>query len=228
MEVVDKLLAAKFIREVYYPEWQANVVMAKKSNGEWRMCVDFTNLNKTCLKNSFPLPQIDQLVDLTARHEYLSFIDAFFSYNQIMMDEQDQEKIAFIASQGLYYHKVMPFGLKTASATYQRLVNCMFHDQIERNIGVYVDDMLVKPTNSEPLDRSRNFQYLPKVQHEAESIQVCVCCASEKFLGFMVSQRGIEANPNKVRAIIEMLPLMNVKEVQHLSGQIATFNRFVS
>ena len=228
MEVVDKLLAAKFIREVYYPEWQANVVMAKKSNGEWRMCVDFTNLNKTCLKNSFLLPQIDQLVDLTARHEHLSFIDAFFSYNQIMMDEQDQEKIAFIASQGLYYHKVMPFGLKTANATYQRLVNCMFHDQIERNIGVYVDDMLVKPTNSEPLDRSRNFQYLPKVQHEAESIQVCVCCASEKFLGFMVSQRGIEANPNKVRAIIEMLPLMNVKEVQHLSGQIATLNRFVS
>ena len=192
------------------------------------MCVDFTNINKTCLKNSFPLPQIDQLVDLTARHEHLSFIDAFFSYNQIMMDEQDQEKIAFIASQGLYYHKVMPFELKTASATYQRLVNCMFHDQIERNIGVYVDDMLVKPTNSEPLDRSRNFQYLPKVQHKAESIQMCVCCASEKFLDFMVSQRGIEASPNKVRAIIEMLPLMNVKEVQHLSGQIATLNRFVS
>ena len=117
MEEVDKLLAAKFIREVYYPEWQANVVMAKKSNGEWRMCVDFTNLNKTCLKNSFPLPQIDQLVDLTARHEHLSFMDAFSSYNQIMTDKQDQEKIAFIASQGLYCHKVMPFGLKTASAT---------------------------------------------------------------------------------------------------------------
>ena len=120
MEEVDKLLSSKLIREVYYPEWLANVGMAKKSNGEWRICVDFTNLNKTYLKDSFPLPRINQLVDLTDRHELLSFMDAFSGYNQIMMDEQDQEKIVFIVSQGLYYHKVMPFRLKNAGATYQR------------------------------------------------------------------------------------------------------------
>ena len=95
--------------------------------------------------------------------------------------------------------------------------------------GVYRQHVGQKPTNNEPLDRStRNFQYLPKVQHKVESIQLCLCYASEKFLGFMVSQRGIEVNPNKVRAIIEMSPLMNVKEVQHMSRRIAAFNRFVS
>ena len=81
MEEVDKLLFADFIREVYYPKWLANVVMLKKSNGKWRVCVDFTDLNKACLKDSFPLPRIDQLVDSTVGHELLSFMDAFSGYN---------------------------------------------------------------------------------------------------------------------------------------------------
>ena len=100
MEKVDKLLFANFIREVYYSEWLANVVMVKKSNGKWRMCVDFTDLNKACPKDIFPLPRIDQLVDSIAGHELLSFMDAFSGYNQIIMDKQDQEKTAFITSQG--------------------------------------------------------------------------------------------------------------------------------
>ena len=112
MEKVDKLLFANFIREVYYSEWLANVVMVKKSNGKWRMCVDFTDLNKACPKDIFPLPRIDQLVDSIAGHELLSFMDAFSGYNQIIMDKQDQEKTAFITSQGLHCYKVMPFRLK--------------------------------------------------------------------------------------------------------------------
>ena len=144
MEEVDKLLSANFIQEVYYPEWLANVDMVNKSNGKWRMCVDFTDLNKACPKDSFPLPRIDQLVDSITRHELLNFMDAFSGYNQIMMDEQDQEKTAFITSQGLYCYKVMPFELKNAGATYQRLVNRMFHNQVKENMEVYVDNMLVK------------------------------------------------------------------------------------
>ena len=95
---VQKLIVAKFIREVYYPDWLANVVMVKKVNDKWRMCVDFTNLNKACPKDSYPLPRIDQLVDFTAGHKLLSFMDAFSRYNRIRMDEVDQEKMSFVTS----------------------------------------------------------------------------------------------------------------------------------
>ena len=103
---------------MYYPNWLANVILVKKANGKWRMCVDFTNLNKACSKDSFPLPMIDQLMDSTAGHKLLTFMDTFSGYNQIKMAEEDQEKTAFITSQGLYCYKVMPFGLKNAGATY--------------------------------------------------------------------------------------------------------------
>ena len=93
-------MEAGFIREVFYLDWLENVVMVKKNNGKWRMCVDFTNLNKACLKDSFPLPKINQFVDSTTGHKLLSFMDAFSGYNQILMEEEDQEKIAFITSCG--------------------------------------------------------------------------------------------------------------------------------
>ena len=97
-EEIRKLLEAGFIREVYYPDWLANVVMVRKNSGKWRMCVDFTDLNRACQKDSYPLPRIDTLVDSTARHELLSFMDAFSGYNQIKMKEEDQEKTSFVTS----------------------------------------------------------------------------------------------------------------------------------
>ena len=108
------------------------------------MCLDFTNLNQACQKDSLLLPKIDQLVDSTTGHKLLSLMDTFSRYNQILMDEEDQEKTSFVTSQGLYCYKVMPFGLKNIGATYQRLVNRMFSHQIGRNVEVYIDDMLVK------------------------------------------------------------------------------------
>ena len=110
------------------------MVTVKKTNGKWRMCVDFTDLNKACPKDSYPLPQIDTLVDSTARHQLLSFMDAFSGYNQIKMKEADQENTSFVNSQRLFCYKVMPFGLKNAGETYQRLMNKMFTHQIGRNV----------------------------------------------------------------------------------------------
>ena len=107
------------------------------------------DLNKACLKDSFPLPIIDQLVDFIAGHKLLSFMDVFSSYNQILMNEEDQEKTTFIASQELYCYRVMLFRLKNVGAIYQRLVNRMFSQQIGRNVEVYVNDMLVKSKEEE-------------------------------------------------------------------------------
>ena len=105
---VCKLQEASFIREVYYPNWLANVVIVKKASRKWRMCVDFTDLNKACPKDSYPLPRVDVLVDSTAKHQLLSFMDAFSGYNQIRMQEDDQKKTSFVTNQGLFYYKVMP------------------------------------------------------------------------------------------------------------------------
>ena len=118
--------------------------MVKKVNGKWRMCVDFMDLNRAYPKDSYPLPRIDTLVDSTTRHQLLSFMDAFLGYNQIKMEETDQEKTSFVTSQGLFCYKVMPFGLKNIGVTYQILMNKMFVHQIGRNMQVYIDDILVK------------------------------------------------------------------------------------
>ena len=144
--------------------------MVKKANGKWRMCVDFTDLNKACPKDSYPLPRIDTLVDSTARHQLLSFMDAFSGYNQIKMEEADQENTSFVTSQGLFCYKVMPFGLKNAGATYQRLMNKMFMNQIGRKCsslrGRHANEKL---TRRRSFGRPpRNFQHTPDIQHEVE------------------------------------------------------------
>ena len=146
------------------------------------------------------------------------------------MDEEDQEKTAFITSQGLYCFKVMPFRLKNAGATYQRLVNKMFNKQIGKNMEVYMDDMLVK--SKEELahldDLRETFTTLKQYQMKLNPSKCVFGVVSGKFLGFMVSQRGIEANPEKVQAIINMVSPKTIKEVQKLTGRIAALNRFVS
>ncbi|XP_030945651.1 uncharacterized protein LOC115970120 [Quercus lobata] len=227
---VQKLMGVSFIREVYYPDWLANVVMVKKANGKWRMCVDFTDLNKVCPKDSYPLPRIDQLVDSTAGHKLLSFMDAFSGYNQIRKDEVDQEKTSFVTSQGLFCYKVMPFGLKNAGATYQRLVNHMFRQQIGRNVEVYVDDMLVKSQDEGRHldDLQETFDTLRQYHMKLNPSKCAFGVSSGKFLGFMVSHRGIETNPDKIQAILDMKPSQNTKEIQSLTGRVAALNRFFS
>ena len=146
-------------------------------------------MNKDCPKDSFPLPRIDQLVDSTTGHKLLTFMDVFSGYNQIKMVKEDQEKTAFITSQGLYCYKVMPFGLKNAGATYQRLVNKMFRKLIGRNMEVYVDDMLVK--SKEELthldDLKETFATLRQYQMKLNPSKCAFGVAWGKFLGFMVS-----------------------------------------
>ena len=146
------------------------------------------------------------------------------------MDKTDQEKTSFVTSQGLFCYKVMPFGLKNARATYQRLVNHMFRPQIGRNVKVYVDDMLVKIQDEEIHldDLQETFDTLRQYNMKLNPNKCAFGVSSGKFLGFMVSHRRIEANPDKIQAILDMKPPQNVKEVQSLTGRVATLNRFVS
>ena len=230
MDEVNKLLTAHFIKEVYYPKWLANAIMVKKANKKWRMCVDFTDLNNTFPKDSFPLPRIDQLLNSTTGHKLLTFMDAFSRYNRIQMAEEDQEKMPFITNQGFCCYRVIPFGLKNVGATYQRLVNQMFNKQIERNVEVYVYDMLIKSKEEKDHldDLKEMFNTFRQYSMKLNSSKCAFEVSSGKFLEFMVSQRGIEANLKKVRAILEMSSPKMVKEVQSLTRRVATLNKFIS
>ena len=146
------------------------------------------------------------------------------------MDEADQENTSFITSQGLFCYKVMPFGLKNAGATYQRLVNHMFRPQIGRNVEVHVDDMLVKSLDEGGHldDLQETFETLKRYKMKLNPSKCAFGVSLGKILGFMISQRGIEANPDKIQAILNMESLKNIKEVQSLTGQVAALNKFVS
>ena len=192
------------------------------------MCVDFTNLNKSCPKDIYPLPRIDILMDSMARHQSLSFMDAFSGYNQNRLDKADQEKTSLVTSQGLFRYKVMLFGLKNAGAMYQRLMNKMFVHQIGSNVQVYVDDMLVKSQREDHHleDLKKTFNTLRSYNMKLNRSKCTFGVTAGKFQGFMVSQKGIEVNLDKIQAIMEMAPPRNVKEVQSLNGKVAALNKF--
>ena len=229
-EEVGKLLQAGAIREVEYLEWLANVVLVKKANGKWQLCINFTDVNRACPKDSFPLPWIDLIVDAIAGHELLSFMDAFSGYNQISMDPDDQEKTSFVTGQGTYCYRVMPFGLKNVGATYQMLVNKLFQKQIGASMEVYIDDMLAKSTMAELhiAHLSEAFQILREYNMKLNPAKCAFGVSIEKFLGFIVNSRGIEANPDKIKVMLDMPPPSNIKEVQCLTGRIAALSRFMS
>ena len=221
-----KLKQAGTIKEVFYPKWLANTVMVKKKTRKWCVCVDFTDLNKACPKDPFFMPQIDQLVDATVGHPRMSFLDAFQGYHQIPLALDDQEMTTFVTSIGNYYYKVIPFGLKNARATYQRMMIRMFEPQLGKNIEIYIDDMVVKSkAESEHVNDLENiFAILKKHKLQLNSSKCSFGVRSGKFLGYMVIHRGIEVNPNQIKAINNLQPPRNPKEVQKFTGMTAALN----
>ncbi|PKA57232.1 RNA-directed DNA polymerase like [Apostasia shenzhenica] len=179
-EEINKLLGAGYIREIQYPRWLINVVMVKKANGKWRMCVDFRALNQACPKYlSSPPYRYD------GRPYLMSFLDAFSGYHQIWMAKEDEEKTTFITDYDTYCYKVMPFGLKNASATYQRMIDAVFKGQRGRNLEAYVDDILVKSkTLTENLsDLRETLDTLRRYNLKLKPAKCTFGAASEKFLG---------------------------------------------
>jgi hypothetical protein len=212
-EEVHKLMAAWFIKEVFHPEWLANPVLVKKKGGKWRMCVDYTGLNKACPKVPYPLPRIDQIVDSTAGCKTLSFLDAYSGYHQIRMKESDQLATSFITPFGMYCYTTMPFGLRNAGATYQRCMNHVFGEHIGRTVEAYVDDIVVKTRKASDLlsDLEVTFGCL-RAKGVKLNPEKCVFGVPRgMLLGFIVSERGIEANPEKITAITNMGPIKDFK-----------------
>ncbi|GJS27550.1 reverse transcriptase domain-containing protein [Tanacetum coccineum] len=152
-EEVEKLMDAGIMKEVHYHSWLSNPVMVKKHDDRWRMCVDFKDLNKACPQDGYPLPEIDWKVESLCGFPFKCFLDAYKGYHQIKMAKEDEEKTTFITSQGVFCYSKMPFGLRNAEATYQRLVDKAFHKQICRNLEVYVDDLVIKSRTKDEIIR---------------------------------------------------------------------------
>ena len=229
-EEVARLLEAGFIREVIHPEWLANPVVVPKANGKLRMCIDYTDLNKACPKDPYPLPRIDQIVDSTAGCDLLCFLDAYSGYHQIRMAREDEEKTAFITPIGTYCYTTMPFGLKNAGPTFQRTTRISLGSQIGRNVEAYVDDLVVKTRNQETLlsDLAETFENLRSARIKLNPDKCVFGVPAGKLLGFLVSARGIEANPEKIRAIERMRPPSKLRDVQCVTGCMAALSRFIS
>lgn len=160
----------------------------------------------------------------------MSFLDAFQGYHQIPLALGDQEKTAFMTPTGNYHYKVMLFGLKNAGSIYQRMMMRMFKPQLGKSIEIYVDDMVVKSKAvSEHLrDLGGTFDVLRKQKLRLNATKCSFGMGSSKFLGYMVTHRGIEVNPNQIKAINDLKPPQNAKEVQKFTGMIAALNRFIS
>jgi hypothetical protein len=224
------LLDAGFIKEVYHPNWLPNPVLVPKKNKEWRMCVDYTGLNKACKKDLFGLPWIDQVLDSTAGCSLLSFLDCYSVYDQIPLIVKDQINTSFITTFGAFCYTTMPFGLKSAGATYRRGIQWCLYSKLVRNTEAYVDDMVVKTQQEEGLisDLTETFDNLRKFKMKLNPEKCTFAVPSAKLLGYMISRCGIDPNLEKVSTMSKMKPPESLHDVQKLTGYMAALSRFIS
>ena len=192
--------------------------------------MDFQNLNKASPKDDFPPPHIDVLVDNAAHSSTYSFMDGFSGYNQIKMAPEDKAKTTFVTPWGTYCYKVMPFDLKNAGATYQRAMVALFHDMMHKEIEVYVDDMIAKSKKGEDHVKvlRKLFERLRKYELKLNPAKCSFGVKFEKLLGFMVSNRGIEVDHDKVRAIQSIPSPKTKKEVRGFLGRLNYIARFIA
>jgi hypothetical protein len=205
-------------------------VIIPKANGKLRMCIDYTSLNKTCPKDPFPLPRIDQIVDSTSGCDLMCFLDAYSSFYQMPMSIEDVENTAFIIVDGLFCYVSMPYGLKNTLPTFVHAMDKTFGDLIRDLVEVYIDDIVVKVKSCASLldNLTLVFNRLRLTRTKLNPNKCVFRVPAGKLLGFLVSCRGIEANPEKMRTIEAMRPLARIKDMQKLAGCLAALSRFIS
>ncbi|GJV82481.1 reverse transcriptase domain-containing protein [Tanacetum coccineum] len=215
------------MKDVHYHDWLSNPVMVKKHDDSWRMCVDFKDLNKACPKDGYPLPEIDWKVESLCGFPFKCFLDAYKGYQQIQMAKEDEEKITFITSQGIFCYTKMPFGLRNARATYQRLVDKSFHKQIGRNLKVCVDDLVIKSRTKDEIvkDIEETFKTQREINMKLNPKKCTFGVEEWMFLGYKVNTKGLKVCPDKVDAVLSLPSPKCLKDVQKLNGKLASLNR---
>ncbi|GJR55097.1 reverse transcriptase domain-containing protein [Tanacetum coccineum] len=229
-EEVGKLVEAGIMKEVHYHDWLSNPIMVKKHDDNWRMCVDFKDLNKACPKDSYPLPEIDWKVESLCGFPFNCFLDAYKGYHQIQMAKEDEEKTAFITSQRIFYYTKMPFGLINVGATYQRLVDKAFYKQVGQNLEVYIDDLVIKSRTEEEIvrDIEETFKTLREINMKLNPKKYTFIVEEGMFLGYKVNSKGLKVCPDKVDVVLSLPSPKCLKDVQKLNEKLASLNRFLA
>ncbi|CAN6555140.1 unnamed protein product [Malus baccata var. baccata] len=232
-EEIEKLVKAGFIRPAKYVEWLTNIVPVLKAiTKAVRCCVDYRNINGATPKDEYPMPMADLSIDAVAKHKVLSFMDGNAGYNQIKMAQEDIHKTVFRYPGHVraYEYLVMSFGLKNVGATYQRVINAIFHDLIGYNIEVYIDDIVVKSKTEEhhliDLRHALTRMRIHKLKMNPKKCAFGVRAGN--FLRFLVHQRGVKVDKNKSRAIMESPSPTNKVQLQRLLGKINFLRRFIA
>jgi len=225
---IDRMLKQGIISPSESP-WSAPVVIVKKKGGKLRFCVDYRQLNKVTKKDQFPLPRIDDLLDTFGKAKYFSTLDLASGYWQVEIKPEDREKTAFITNEGLYEFNVMPFGLTNAPATFQRLMNKIFKEQLNKFVVIYIDDTNVFSTTFEKhLIHLRTV--FDKLRINGLKLQPSKCHfgkTSLAFLGHIIGKDGIQPDPNKVSAIQQFPIPTNLTILRGFLGLASYYRRFV-
>jgi hypothetical protein len=227
-EEIDRMLKNNLIQPSESP-WASPVVLVRKKNGSLRFCVDYRKLNSVTRRDGYPLPRIDELLDMFGRSKYFSTLDLASGYWQVAMETRDQAKTAFITSQGLYEFKVMPFGLTNAPATFQRLMNKVFKEEIGQFVAVYLDDIIIFSATFE--EHLQHLRYIFEKLKEAGlrlGKDKCEFCKLElAFLGHIVSGQGISPDPSKIEKIKNFPIPKNTTELRGFLGLASYYRKFI-
>jgi len=200
---VKSLIDSGFIREEQHLDWEAKIVPVTKKNGKIRVCIDLCDLNEACSKDEFPLPITDVMIDNTCGFERMSFMNGFSGYNQIKMYPDDEKHTSFRTPLGVCFYTVMPFRLKNTGATYQRAMNAIFHEHIRKTVECYVDDIVVKSRakGGHIADLKKVLNIMRAHQLKMNPTKSFLGVANGKFLGFVVTSKGIYLDLEKVRSV---------------------------
>jgi hypothetical protein len=205
-------------------------MMVRKKNGKWRICTNFTDLNKCCPKDDFPLTRIYKIIDFTIGCEIMALLDYFSGYHQIWLHKEDEEKTNLITPFSTFCYLRMPEGLCNTGPTFYIMMKAALKDQVGRNVLSYVDDIIIvsKKNDAYISDLAETFTNIREANLKFNPKKCIFGITKGNVLGCLVSTKDIEANPEKIRAVIQMQPPRSRNDVQKLTGQIASLNHFVS
>jgi hypothetical protein len=227
MEQIVNATAPTMTRKLQIKSWMNNFLPLQKQSLD---CSKEPTSYHLVTKDPFLLPHMDQIIDSTAGCTRLSFLDAYSGSNQIKLKKEDEEKIAFITPYSVFCYQVIPFGLKNAGATYQRMMQNCLGSQIGCNIQVYIDDVVITTSKEESLisDLVETFDNLNRYKLKLNPTKCSFSVSAGQLLGFLVSARGIEENSEKIQAILTMGKPTKLHDVQKLVGRVTALNRFVA